>query len=112
MITYECIYSAGNGRPLLNKVFEVPSGDPIKIPMNMGMPQSDIDDVPTELIFNYLDSLVLYIKESSESLRAIQLDEPRGDYQWTMWGWAEINWAKVEYDEWWRYAFYSRDTEE
>jgi hypothetical protein len=112
MISYEVVYSEGNGRPYLAKKHTIPNSDPILMPLNIYMPDSEVSAIPTESIFSYLDSLVLYIQETSENLKTIQLDEFRGEYHWSMWGWSEINWAYSEYDTWWKYGYYSRESGE
>jgi hypothetical protein len=112
MISYETVYSDGTVRPYLAKKHTVPNSDPILIPLNIYMPNEEVSAIPTESIFSYLDSLVLYIQGASENLKTIQLDDFRGDYHGCMWGWSDIEWAYSEYEKWWRYAYYSRESGE
>lgn len=112
MITYE-IKKDSSDKPSLTKVITVSPTEKYLTVVNTAMPSSEIDNISTSKILEHCEELLAYIKKLiDQNVRIINLDEKRGDYHETLWGWAEVLDAKREYDEWWSYAFYNREPEE
>jgi hypothetical protein len=63
-------------------------------------------------VYTHLDNLVQYIKDISQTLSPIGLDEKTTD-GWHFNGrWSEIEWAKDETLRWWESVYYKNEPDE
>jgi hypothetical protein len=59
-----------------------------------------------EQVYFHLDNLVQYMKDVSQTIAPVGLDEKPTD-DWLFIGkWGEVEWAKEEYYLWWRSVYY------
>lgn len=112
MITYEIREETGK-KPRFVKAITVSASEVYDTEINTSMDNTELDAIPTQKILDFCDSLINYIKYvAKNNLRKIELTETRNDYPNRAWGWVEMEVAKREYDEWWSYAYYNRESQE
>lgn len=110
MIEYELIYEVGS-RPEVHKKFTASSGETFSMPFGF---ESTVerDSLSSEEIYAHLENLLAYIKEKSQNLSVVQLDEQLDGDGWHLnGGWAEMVWANEEILKWWEYVYYRPEEE-
>jgi hypothetical protein len=68
----------------------------------------DKNTFTAEQVYEHLENLLLYIKDTTPELSLIQIDEENDGDGWHLnGGWAEITWANNEILRWWEFAYYN-----
>jgi hypothetical protein len=107
-ISYVSVYELGS-RPRAIKRITDSSGKTIDTPVAFEF-ASEVTQFTVKDIYEHLDNLAQYIKDTSVNLRPIPQDEaiPEDGWHW-LGGWGEIQWANDEAFKWWRYVYYRDD---
>ena len=111
-VNYISVYEAGS-RPKAVKRITDSSGEVIDTPISFEY-VVEVTQFTAENIYEHLDNLALYIKDTAVNLSPIPLDEkiPTDGWHW-LGGWGEIQWANDEAFKWWSYIYYKdEDTTE
>jgi hypothetical protein len=70
------------------------------------------ESLTNEEVYSHLDNIVQYIKDISQTIYPIGLDENPTD-GWHFNGrWSEIEWAKDESFRWWESVYYKNEPDE
>jgi hypothetical protein len=111
MIEYEFVYEK-ESRPRVLKKFTASSGETFAMSFGFDNEQ-ERNSLTNEQIYIHLENLLLYIKDKSQGLSLTYLNEPLPTDGWHLKnGWAEIDWANLEINKWWKYAYYREETDE
>lgn len=106
MIDYSIHHADTSIRPKLLKVFTAESGETFSTVVVFEN-KEERELVSVEKIYEYLDSLVVYIRHCASVCTPLPLDENVPSDGWPMKGpWGEVEWAKMELFNWWEDAYY------
>lgn len=109
-VEYLSVYD-GQSRPRATKRITDDSGQSVDTPIAFEF-ASEVDNFTVEDVYEHLNNLVAYIKDTSQNLSPIGLDEDIPEDAWHLkGGWGEIHWANEEAFKWWNHIYY-RDEEE
>jgi hypothetical protein len=105
MIEYQFSYVKGS-RPECIKKFTASSGEIFSMPFGFeNITERDL--LTTEQLYLHLENLLQYIKDKSQGLSLIHIDEENDGDGWHLnGGWAEIDWANEEILKWWSFVYY------
>lgn len=74
--------------------------------------KEELESLTMEQIYEHLDNLVQYIKDVSQELSPIGIEDSIPKDKWHFNGnWGEIEWAKDEALKWWSMVYYKNETE-
>lgn len=74
--------------------------------------KEELSNLTDSDVYEHLENLVQYIKDVSQELSPIGVDEPLPVDRWHFKGnWAEIEWARDEAFKWWHMVYYRNETE-
>lgn len=105
MIEYIFSYD-GSTRPSCSKKFTASSGETFSVSFGYEN-EAEREQMTDAQIYEHLDNLLLYIKDKSQMLSVIRLDEENDGDGWHLnGGWAEMMWANEEIFKWWEYVYY------
>ena len=107
-VEYLSVYTIG-ARPVATKRITDASGESIDTPIAFEF-ASEISQFTEEDVYEHLNNLVLYIRDTSQNLTPVGLDSPVPEDGWHLdGGWGEIEWANNEAFKWWNYIYYKDD---
>lgn len=104
MISYEPNYEVGN-KPYICKVFTASNGEELHTQLNFSN-EKEREEFSSDLIYQHMDNLLQYIRDESQSLSMIPLDEPIGNNAFSIKNWEKIEWAQREIYYWWNYIYF------
>ena len=110
MISYLPNYEVGN-KPYICKVFTASSGEEFHTAMTF-FNETERKELPEEVILGHLDNIIQYIKDRSDTLTYIKLDEQVNMEPWPIKGWTDLQWANDELTIWWQYSYYKEEAPE
>jgi hypothetical protein len=109
MIEYIAVYNKGS-KPRATKRITTDSNEVVDTPISFEF-ADEVASFSDEAVYDHLNNLVQYIKDTSVNISPVGLTELPPDDGWHLkGGWAEIEWAKEESFKWWNYIYY-RDEE-
>jgi hypothetical protein len=104
MISYEANYEIGN-KPYICKVFTASNGEELHTALNFSN-EEERKTFSSELVYEHLKNLLQYIRDESQNISMIALDEPVGTNAYSIKGWENIDWAQKEVYYWWNDIYY------
>lgn len=108
MITYEVKYD-GEKKPEILKVFTASSGERMEAVISFNS-SDEVDLVPTDTIFSYLQSCVDHIKVLVESISVLEREDPEIT-PWHIKNWEKIEEIKEISSSWWQIGYYRDEPE-
>lgn len=110
-MSYSFEYNGPSSRPRWVRTITDADGVVHKIVLNFGN-EEERGSLSTAQIYHHLDNLIEYIKDISQEISPIQLDEKTTD-GWHFNGrWGEVEWAKEETLRWWESVYYKDEQDE
>lgn len=109
---YQFEYDGPSARPRWVKVITDTDGVDQRTVLNFAN-KEERESLTNEEVYNHLDNLVQYIKDVSQAISPIGLDENRPADGWHINGnWGEVEWAKEETLSWWESVYYKNEPDE
>ena len=104
-------YEGPLARPKWVRVITDSAGVDQKVALNFNN-EEERESLTSEEVYTHLDNLVQYIKDVSQGISPIGLDERPTD-GWHFNGrWGEVEWAKEEALRWWESVYYKNEPDE
>lgn len=111
MISYIFSYE-GSERPKIIKRVLDSNGATVDTVLNF-YNEEERKILTVEQTYNHIDNLVQYIKDKSQVISSIKMEEPIPSDGWHFnGGWAEIEWAKEEIFKWWQSVYFGETLED
>lgn len=104
MISYEPNYEVGN-KPYICKVFTASNGEELHTELTFGN-EKEREEFSSELIYQHMNNLIQYIRDESQNLSMIALNEPIGNNAFSIKNWEKLEWAQREIYYWWNYIYF------
>jgi hypothetical protein len=104
MISYQANYEPGN-KPYICKVFTASNGEEVHTALHFAN-EDERKNFSPELIYEHLENVIQYIRDESQNLSVIALDENVGSNPWSIKGWEKLEWANAEAYLWWNDIYY------
>jgi hypothetical protein len=109
-ISYLSVYKKGS-RPQAVKRISDGSGDFVDTPVSFEF-TAEVENFTVEAIYQHLNNLVEYIKNTSQKLTPIGLEDEIPSDGWHLaGGWGEMMWANEECLKWWSHVYYKDEPE-
>jgi hypothetical protein len=110
-MSYQFEYEGPLARPKWVRVITDLEGSEQKVVLNFNN-EEERESLTNEQVYIHLDNLVQYIKDISQGISPIRLDESLTD-GWHFNGrWGEVEWAKDEALRWWESVYYKNEPDE
>jgi hypothetical protein len=110
-MSYQFEYEGPLARPKWVRVITDSEGIEQKIALNYNNDE-ERESLTDEQVYVHLDNLVQYMKDVSQTISPIGLEETPTD-GWHFNGkWSEVEWAKEETLRWWESVYYKNEPDE
>ena len=110
-MSYQFEYEGPLARPKWVRVIADSEGSEQKIFLNFNN-EEERESLTNEQVYTHLDNLVQYMKDISQTIQPIGLEEAPTD-GWHFNGrWSEVEWAKEETLRWWESVYYKDEPDE
>jgi hypothetical protein len=111
-MSYQFEYDGPSARPRWVKVITDSDGAEQRVVLNFKN-EEERESLTDENVYFHLDNLIQYIKDVSQGISAIGLEDmPAADGWHFNGGWGEIEWAKQEVLVWWESVYYKNEPNE
>ena len=110
-MSYQFEYDGPLARPKWVRVIADSQGLEQKVFLNFSN-EEERELLTSEEVYIHLDNLVQYIKDISQTISPIGLDESSTDGWHFNGGWSEVEWAKDEAFRWWESVYYKDEPDE
>jgi hypothetical protein len=110
-MSYEFEYDGPSARPRWVKVILDSEGVEQRVVLNFTN-EEERKFLNDDDVYAHLDNLVQYIKDISQTISPIGLDERPTDGWHFNGGWGEVEWAKDETFRWWESVYFKNESDE
>jgi hypothetical protein len=110
-MSYQFEYDGPSARPRWVKVITDSNGAEQRVFLNFSNDE-EREGLTDEEIYAHLDNIVQYIKDVSQGIYPIGLQETATDGWHLRGGWGEIEWGKEESFKWWEFVYYRDEPDE
>lgn len=104
-MSYLFEYSGPDARPQWLRIIIDANNEKQKIILNFDN-EEERKLLSNAEVYLHLENIIQYIKDVSQGISAIGLDESLTDGWHFNGGWGEVEWAKNESLKWWEYVYY------
>jgi hypothetical protein len=110
-MSYQFEYDGPSSRPRWVRVITDSNNEEQMVVLNFNN-EEERESLTSEEVYEHLDNIVQYIKDISQGVSPIGLDEKSPDGWHFMGRWGEIEWAKEEALKWWESVYYKNEPDE
>jgi hypothetical protein len=111
-VTYLFEYNGPTLRPRWVRVIVDSNNTEQKIFLNFNNVE-ERKSLSADDVYIHLENLVQYMKDVSQGVSPIGLDDPLSTDGWHFnGGWGEVEWAKNECLKWWEFVYYKDEIED
>jgi hypothetical protein len=107
---YEGLVDGAYVRPKWLKIITEADGVEHRIILNFSN-EAERETLTIEQVYSHLDNLVQYMKDVSQGIFPLGLEESPADGWHFKGGWGEVEWAKEESLKWWESVYFKDEPE-